>query len=259
MLRAPIWITSATSTHVVDVAHVHQLGDDRQAGLLLRLLEQRRPSRRGPGSCTARCAACTRRRAASRRRCRRRTRATSSVWSRLSTVHGPAISAKLSPPTLRPSTSITRPLALAELRRGELVRLQDRDQVVHARRPLEARGRDPVAVADRPDHGQQLAPRDVGGAARPTPLARRPRRSAPRSPPLSSRSSLVLPFSESFVEVLFVDHRCGTSAFDVGQSGFGVRRSLLVRSRLRQPRAGRLGKSPIPVEARTPSAAPAAR
>ena len=50
-----------------------------------------------------------------------------------------------------------RALALAELGRGELVRLEDRHQVVDARGALEAQRRDPVAVADRPDHGQELA------------------------------------------------------------------------------------------------------
>ena len=59
--------------HVLDVADVHQLGDDRQPGLLLGLLEQPQAlDARGPGSCTARCAACRRRRGASSPRRRRR-------------------------------------------------------------------------------------------------------------------------------------------------------------------------------------------
>ena len=40
MLRAPIWMTSATSSTGLEVARVHALGDDRQAGLLLGLGEQ---------------------------------------------------------------------------------------------------------------------------------------------------------------------------------------------------------------------------
>ena len=36
MFRAPIWITSALLDESVDVAHIHQLGDDRQPGRLAR-------------------------------------------------------------------------------------------------------------------------------------------------------------------------------------------------------------------------------
>ena len=43
MLRAPICTTSATSATGLDVARVHQLGDDRQAGALLGLGEQPQP------------------------------------------------------------------------------------------------------------------------------------------------------------------------------------------------------------------------
>ena len=39
MLRAPIWITSATSTTASTCARVHQLGHERQPGLLARLDE----------------------------------------------------------------------------------------------------------------------------------------------------------------------------------------------------------------------------
>jgi hypothetical protein len=58
-----------------------------------------------------------------------------------------------------------RPLALAELSRGELVRLQDRHQMVDPRRPLEPEAGDPVAVAYSPDYGQELPLRQVGGAS----------------------------------------------------------------------------------------------
>ena len=58
MLRAPIWITSADLDDRLDVARVHHLGDERQAGLLARLGEDlRAPRRRAPGTRTARCAA----------------------------------------------------------------------------------------------------------------------------------------------------------------------------------------------------------
>ena len=40
MLRAPTWMTSATSSDGLEVARVHQLGDDRQAGSLLGLGQQ---------------------------------------------------------------------------------------------------------------------------------------------------------------------------------------------------------------------------
>ena len=56
-------------------------------------------------------------------------------------------------------------LALAELSRGELVRLEDRHQVVDAGGALQAQGGDPVAVADGADDGQELSAGHVGGAA----------------------------------------------------------------------------------------------
>jgi hypothetical protein len=56
-------------------------------------------------------------------------------------------------------------LTLLELRRGELVGLQDRNQVIHSRRPLEPQRGDAVAIADRADHRQQLAPGEVSRTA----------------------------------------------------------------------------------------------
>ena len=58
MLRAPIWITSAVLDDRFDVARVHQLGDERQAGLVARLGEDlERLRARDPGTRTATCAA----------------------------------------------------------------------------------------------------------------------------------------------------------------------------------------------------------
>jgi hypothetical protein len=48
-------------------------------------------------------------------------------------------------------------LALAELERGELVRLRDRRDVVDARVAVELEVRDVLAVAYRADHRDQLA------------------------------------------------------------------------------------------------------
>ncbi len=74
-----------------------------------------------------------------------------SVWSRDSTVHGPAMSAKCSPPTLRPPIVEDGALAVLELGGGELVRLEDRDDAVDAGGALELEARDVLEVADRPD------------------------------------------------------------------------------------------------------------
>ena len=87
--------------------------------------------------------------------------AVASSCSRLSTVHGPAIREKLPPPTLRPSTSTTVGTPCLNCDRGQLVRLRDRHDAVDAVGPLEIEVGDPLAVADRADHGQHLALGDV--------------------------------------------------------------------------------------------------
>jgi hypothetical protein len=51
-----------------------------------------------------------------------------------------------------------------ELLRGELVRLHDRDDPVHARRALEIEVRDPLAVTDCTDHGQHRSLGDMRGS-----------------------------------------------------------------------------------------------
>ncbi len=151
--------------HVVDVAHVHQLGDDRQPGLLLRLLQQPQPLdpealeavRRGARLVGA---AAQHRRAVLGDHARRLQRLLAALDRARAGDQAEVVAAD--PPAVDLDHG---PLALLELRRGELVRLQDRDQVVDPVVALEPERGDPVAVADRPDHGQQLALREVGRTA----------------------------------------------------------------------------------------------
>ncbi len=84
----------------------------------------------------------------------------SSSTSRDSTVQGPAIVAKYGPPICRPSTSTTVRVSF-DLRRRELVRLEDRHELVDARSALEPDVGHVLAVADHADHGHELAARDV--------------------------------------------------------------------------------------------------
>src|SRR3982751_6601822 len=105
-------------------------------------------------------------------------RAASSVWSRDSTVHGPAISAKCSPPILpppkcpppRPAPAVAergRP-PVAPLGRRKPVGLEDRHDVVDALERLEAELGDPLVVlevADRADDGHLCALADVRSRA----------------------------------------------------------------------------------------------
>ena len=159
MLRAPIWITSASSATASACCGVEQLGDDRQAGLARAPRRGSRAPRaprplnangdvRGlnapPRSIEAPAAATV--------------RATPSVCSRDSTVHGPAISANVSPPpTVRPSTANDGRLVVGELGRGELVRAARSGR--RGRRPAcpRAPARARPRVADRADRRRQLA------------------------------------------------------------------------------------------------------
>ena len=159
MLRAPIWITSATSTHGLDIARVEQLGDDRQAGLRLGLGEQPQPLRPRPWKEYGEergLKAPPRNRLAP-------PAATSargvSIWSRDSTVQGPAIREKCSPPMRRPSISTTVRSPRLSCARGELVGLEDRHDLLDPGEALEAESGDVLAVADRPDDGHLLAAR----------------------------------------------------------------------------------------------------
>ena len=160
MLRAPSWITSATSTTgSTSRASISSVTIGRPVSALASA-SSRRPScprpwnEYGRGARLVGAAAEQARAAGGDRRAR-----SSSVWSRDSTVHGPAISEKCSPPMRRPSISMTvRSLAL-ELGGGELERLEDRDDLLDAVVALEAEARDVLAVADRADH-RHLLPRE---------------------------------------------------------------------------------------------------
>ena len=148
--------------HRLEVAHVHQLGHDRQAGLGLRLgqqaqarlaeaLERVRRGARLVGAAAQELGAGV---LDGRAPCRAAPRATRPCTGRRSWRSARRRSC-------RPSISSTvRSLALV-LERRELVRLEDRHQVVDARRALEPEVRDVLAVADRADHGDELARRDV--------------------------------------------------------------------------------------------------
>ena len=199
MLRAPIWITSATSTTSATSRTSISSVTIGRPGLLLRLLEQAQALDAEPLEGVRRGARLVG--AAAQHRAPVLGDHPGHLEGLVAALHraGPGDQREVVAADLAAVDVDHGSLALAELGRGELVRLQDRHQVVDARRPLEPQRRDPVAVADRPDHGQQLALRDVGRAARPTRPGRRPRRSGPRSPPLSSRSSSSCkPFRVSF-------------------------------------------------------------
>ena len=155
--------------HRLEVAHVHQLGDDRQAGLGLRLGEQPQPLlARAPGRRRGRCAACRRRRAAASRR-RRARRARSAASARATRPCRDRRSARSDrPPTLRPSMSSTVRSPWRDLRGGELVGLEDRHHAVHARLALQPEALDAdvlLDVADRADHGHARALAAVGERA----------------------------------------------------------------------------------------------
>ena len=66
---------------------------------------------------------------------------------------------------LRPPISKHRALAVLELRRGELVGLEDRDDLGDAGGAVELEPRDVLAVADRADQRHLLAAGDVGAGA----------------------------------------------------------------------------------------------
>ena len=134
--------------HRLDVARVHQLGDDRQAGLAP---WPRRaaagPPGRAPGTSTATCAACRRRRGRASRPpaltiCGGGQRLVARLDRARAGDQREVLAADLAPADLEHGR-----LAVAELRRGELVRLEDRHDLVDAGVALEleprrrARGR----------------------------------------------------------------------------------------------------------------------
>ena len=186
----------------LDVARVHQLGDDRQAGALP---WPRRagagPPGRGPGRRRATCAACRRRRGTWLAPAASIASAVSSVWSRVSTVHGPAMRAKWSPPILRAADLQDRAGVALDLRRGQLVGLEDRDDLLDALVALEAEAGDVLAVADGADDRHLLAAAGVRAGRRRTRSARSRPAPGPRWPSASSRSSSWCSFCVLGVEV----------------------------------------------------------
>ena len=87
-------------------------------------------------------------------------RAVSSVCSRYSTVHGPAISPNQPSPMRRPSTSITVGSG-DDLAADQLVRLENRQHLLDPGIALERQQRELLAVADRADHGRLAAALDA--------------------------------------------------------------------------------------------------
>ena len=166
MLRAPSWITSATSTtgsmSRASISSV-TIGSPVSA---LASASRRRPSCPRPWKEYGRRArlvgaAAEQARAAGRDRAARR----SCTWSRDSTVHGPAMRLKWSPPILRPSISTTVRSFGRSWRGGELEGLEDRDDLGDAVVALEAEAGDVLAVADRADHRHLLPARGMGSSA----------------------------------------------------------------------------------------------
>ena len=191
MLRAPIWITSATSatsaTSRTSISSV-TIGRPVRSFASCEQLQALEPEalervRRGPrlvGAAAQHLGAglgddVGRPRASARgsRPCRGRRSA-----------------AKLSPPTVHAAdleAPIARPCGTA--RSASLYGFRIGTRWSTPARALEPERLDAVAVADRADHGQELAAWRCGPSSRPPRLARRRRRSAPRSPRVSSRSS----------------------------------------------------------------------
>ena len=151
--------------HGLEVARVHQLGDDRQAGLRLGLLEQPQALlaealervRRGArlvGAAAEQRGAGGRHGAGGGER----------LVARLDRAR-PGDEREVLTADLSSLDVDHRSLAVADLRRGELVRLEDRHDLGDARSTLEAEARHVLAVADRADHGDLLAARGVGAGA----------------------------------------------------------------------------------------------
>ena len=190
MFRAPIWITSAASSTAStcrgSISSV-TIGSPVSSRASRRIASASSPSPwkvygdvRGlnapPRSHVAPAAATA--------------RAVSSVCSRYSTVHGPAIRPKNPSPIRRPSTSIT--VGSGETSRDdELVRLQDRQHLLDARVALERQRRQQLALADRADHRRLAPARDARVHSGFLRAARARARSgrASRSPPITISSS----------------------------------------------------------------------
>ena len=144
----------------LDVAGVHQLGHDRQARLLARLLEDLEPLLPE---------------ALERVRGRARLERAAAQHARARVLHGVRREQRLLPVldgarpgdqaevavTDAPAAHVDHGRAAAGLARDELVRLEDRHHLLHAREALERQRREQLAVADHADHGRVLAGSDV--------------------------------------------------------------------------------------------------
>ena len=150
MLRAPIWMTSATSSTASRSRDVHQLGDDRQPGLGLGLGEQPQALLAEPlegvgGGARLVGAAAQQRRAGVAHDARGLHR----LLARLDRA-GPGDHREVLAADLAPGDVEHAALAVADLRGGELVRLEDRHDAVDAGLTLEAEARDVASCSTSP-------------------------------------------------------------------------------------------------------------
>ncbi len=137
--------------HVVEVAHVHQLGDDRQAGLGLRLGEQPQAllpeTLEGVGGGARLVGAAAQQRRAARPAPRAPSR--SSLLARFDGAR-PRDQREVLAADLAPVDVEHGALAVAELRRGELVGLEDRHDAVHTGLALQPEARDVASCSTSP-------------------------------------------------------------------------------------------------------------
>ena len=123
--------------HGVDVAHVHQLGDDRQAGLRLRLGEQPQAllaeALEGVGRRARLVGAAAQQRGAGVAHDAR------GLQRLLARLHGAGTGdqREVVPADLAPVDLQHRALAVGDLRRRQLVGLEDRHHAIHARLALQ--------------------------------------------------------------------------------------------------------------------------
>ena len=210
--------------HRLEVARVHQLGDDRQPGLGLGLGEQPQALLPEPLEGVRRGARLVGAAAEHRRAGRRRPRArSSSVWSRDSTVHGPGdqrevLAADLAPVDLD-ARCARRGVICA---RGELVGLEDRHDLLDAGCALEA---EPLRRArGRRSRRSRSPPRRATGA--------RARRTVSiRSMTAWISSSVAVAFITIIICVLLRNLRLGHSTV---RRGWAARRRSVPRARVRR-------------------------
>jgi hypothetical protein len=151
--------------HRLDVAHVHQLGDDRQPGLRLGLAQQPQALlaealegvRRGARLVRA---AAIHRRAGGRHGVRGGEDLVARLDGARTGDQREVVAADLAPRDLQDAAP-----PAGDLRGGELVGLEDRDDVVDAVHRVGLDAGDVLAVADGADQRHLFAPRDVGAGA----------------------------------------------------------------------------------------------